>query len=305
MSKKKNTTTPTPHDAAFRSFLANPDVARDFLELHLPAEYRQLCDLSTLKLEPATFVEPDLHQYASDILWSVKTTGGEDGYVYTLIEHQSTENLYMPFRMLRYSVAAMQRHLEQHKTLPLVIPVLFYHGERSPYPYSMNWLDCFENPALAAKIYTKPFPLVDITVVDDNEIMNHRRMAALTLLMKHIRQRDMLMCLDNLVRALQDIQDEEQITVLFNYLLNGSEHVTVEFLQTLAQRLPQHEDSIMTLAERLKQEGIQQGIQQGIQKGRMEEKLDIARQLQKMGMTPEQIRQATGLSDDELKKIAH
>ncbi|HEC0920830.1 TPA: Rpn family recombination-promoting nuclease/putative transposase, partial [Escherichia coli] len=96
MSKKKNTTTPTPHDAVFRSFLANPDVARDFLELHLPAEYRQLCDLSTLKLEPATFVEPDLHQYASDILWSVKTTGGKDGYVYTLIEHQSTENLYMP-----------------------------------------------------------------------------------------------------------------------------------------------------------------------------------------------------------------
>lgn len=95
MSKKKTTTMPTPHDAAFRSFLANPDVARDFLELHLPAEYRQLCDLSTLKLEPATFVEADLHQYASDILWSVKTTGGEDGYVYTLIEHQSTENLYM------------------------------------------------------------------------------------------------------------------------------------------------------------------------------------------------------------------
>ncbi|MBF5196784.1 transposase, partial [Escherichia coli] len=30
--------------------MANPDVARDFLELHLPAEYRQLCDLSTLKL---------------------------------------------------------------------------------------------------------------------------------------------------------------------------------------------------------------------------------------------------------------
>ena len=66
MSKKKNTTTPTPHDAAFRSFLANPDVARDFLELHLPAEYRQLCDLSTLKLEPATFVEPDLLQCGGD-----------------------------------------------------------------------------------------------------------------------------------------------------------------------------------------------------------------------------------------------
>lgn len=31
----------------------------------------------------------------------------------------------------------MQRHLEAgHKKLPLVIPVLFYTGKRSPYPYS-------------------------------------------------------------------------------------------------------------------------------------------------------------------------
>ncbi|WP_157945587.1 Rpn family recombination-promoting nuclease/putative transposase, partial [Escherichia coli] len=74
-----------------------------------------------------------------------------------------------------------------------------------------------------------------------------------------------------------------------------------EFLQTLAQRLPQHEDSIMTLAERLKQEGIQQGIQ----KGRMEEKLDIARQLQKTGMSFAQICQITGLSEAELKNITH
>ncbi len=58
----------------------------------------------------------------------------------------------------------------------------------------------------------------------------------------------------------------------------------------------------MTLAERLKQEGIQQGIQQGIQKGRMEEKLDIARQLQKTGMSFAQICQITGLSEAELKK---
>lgn len=49
----------------------------------------------------------------------------------------------------------------------------------------------------------------------------------------------------------------------------------------------------MTIAERLEQ------------KGALEKALAIARQLQKMGMTPEQIKQATGLSDDELKKITH
>lgn len=37
----------------------------------------------------------------------------------------------MAFRLIRYAVAAMQRHLEAgHKKLPLVIPVLFYTGKR-------------------------------------------------------------------------------------------------------------------------------------------------------------------------------
>ena len=130
--------------------MASPEVARDFVSLHLPEEYRQLCDLSTLRLEPCTFVDQDLKQYACDALFSMKTVSGEDGYVYCLVEHQSTENAYMAFRMLRYAVAAMQRHVEAHKVLPLVIPVLFYHGERSPYPYSMNWLEYFRNPELAA-----------------------------------------------------------------------------------------------------------------------------------------------------------
>jgi len=49
--KKKSTT--TPHDATFRQFLTQPDIARDFMEIHLPAELRAICDLSTLKLESA------------------------------------------------------------------------------------------------------------------------------------------------------------------------------------------------------------------------------------------------------------
>ena len=69
--KEKNT--PTPHDAAFRAFMSSAEVARDFVELHLPAEYRQLCDLSTLRLEPCTFVDQDLKQYACDALFSMKT----------------------------------------------------------------------------------------------------------------------------------------------------------------------------------------------------------------------------------------
>ncbi|HHJ4612863.1 TPA: Rpn family recombination-promoting nuclease/putative transposase, partial [Raoultella ornithinolytica] len=115
---KKNST-PTPHDATFRQFLTQPDIARDFMELHLPAELQAICDLSTLKLESGSFVEDDLRQYFSDVLYSLKTTAG-DGYVHVLIEHQSSPDKHMAFRLIRYAVAAMQRHLEAgHKKLPL------------------------------------------------------------------------------------------------------------------------------------------------------------------------------------------
>lgn len=60
--KKKNRT-PIPHDATFRQFMPRPDVARDFMELHLSAKLRAICDLSTLKLESGSFVEDDLRQY--------------------------------------------------------------------------------------------------------------------------------------------------------------------------------------------------------------------------------------------------
>ncbi|MEA0465437.1 Rpn family recombination-promoting nuclease/putative transposase, partial [Escherichia coli] len=72
----------------------------------------------TLRLEPCTFVDQDLKQYACDALFSMKTVSGEEGYIYCLAEHQSTENAFMAFRMLRYAVAAMQRHFEQHHELP-------------------------------------------------------------------------------------------------------------------------------------------------------------------------------------------
>lgn len=118
-------TTSTPHDAVFKKFLGHPDTVRDFLDTYLPASLHELCDLDTLKLEPGSFIEEDLRASYSDVLWSLKTRTGK-GYIYALIEHQSSSDVHMAFRMMRYAIAAMQNHLDAgHKTLPLVVPILF------------------------------------------------------------------------------------------------------------------------------------------------------------------------------------
>ncbi len=309
--KKKNTT-PTPHDATFRQFLTQPEIARDFMELHLPAELRAVCDLSTLKLESGSFVEDDLRQYFSDVLYSLKTTHGDDGYVHVLIEHQSSPDKHMAFRLLRYAVAAMQRHLEAgHKTLPLVIPVLFYTGKRSPYPYSTRWLDEFTDPALASRLYGEAFPLVDVTIIPDEEIAEHRSMAALTLLQKHIHQRDLAELVDKLVPVLlAGYLSSSQVISLIHYIVQAGETADAEALvRELAHRVPQHGDALMTIAQQLEQKGIEKGIQLGREEGRSEGEreatLKIARTMLQSGLDRETVMKMTGLNEDDLALIRH
>lgn len=309
--KKKNNT-PTPHDATFRQFLTQPEVARDFMELHLPAELRAICDLNTLKLESGSFVEDNLRQYFSDVLYSLKTTAGDDGYVHVLIEHQSTPDQHMAFRLIRYAVAAMQRHLEAgHKKLPLVIPMLFYTGKRSPYPYSTRWLDEFANPELAGKLYSAAFPLVDVTVIPDDEIAGHRSMAALTLLQKHIHHRDLAELVDRLAPILlAGYLSSSQVVSLVHYIVQAGETSDAEaFVRQLAQRVPQHGDTLMTIAQQLEQKGIEKGIQLGRQEGHSEGERDatlkIARTMLQNGLDRNTVMKMTGLTEDELAQIRH
>ena len=309
--KKKNGT-PMPHDATFRQFLSQPEIARDFMELHLPAELRAICDLNTLKLESGSFVEDDLRQYFSDVLYSLKTIRDEEGYIHVLIEHQSSPDKLMAFRLLRYAVAAMQRHLEAgHKSLPLVIPVLFYTGKRSPYPYSTRWLDAFSDPVLAARLYAEPFPLVDVTVIPDEEIAGHRSMAALTLLQKHIHQRDFAELMDTLVPVLlAGYLSSSQVISLIHYIVQTGETSDAEALvRELAQRVPQHGDELMTIAQQLEQKGIEKGIQLGHEAGRSEGEreatLKIARTMLQNGLDNETVMKMTGLNADDLAQIRH
>lgn len=213
-----------PHISIFKQFLTYPDTTQDFMQLYLPAELQAICDFRTLKLEPGDFTEDSSN--VSNILYSLKTTTGDDSYI--LIEHVSAPERHIVPQVFRYILTTMQRHLDAgNKKLPLVIPIVFYTGNCSPYPYSTCWLDEFCNPELAKKIYSNNFALIDITVIPDKEIMEHRRMAALVLLLKHIHIRSLTGVLDNLAPLLlaENITGQ-QLSLLINYLISVDESLT-------------------------------------------------------------------------------
>ena len=106
----------SPHDAVFKHLLSHRATAKDFLDIHLPGPLRALCNLNTLQLESGSFIDDELRASHSDILYSLQTQAGE-GYIYLLIEHQSSADRHMAFRLMRYAIAAMQRHLDKGRWL--------------------------------------------------------------------------------------------------------------------------------------------------------------------------------------------
>ncbi|EDQ5496892.1 Rpn family recombination-promoting nuclease/putative transposase, partial [Salmonella enterica] len=306
------------HDGLFKLFLREPDTARDFLAVHLPADIRSQVRLDTLKLEPGSFVDQKLRELHSDVLYSVETAEGHAGYIYCLVEHQSTADRMMAWRMMRYSMAVMDAHLKKgNDTLPVVVPLLFYQGTVRPYPYSTDWMDCFDVPALAREVYSRPWPLVDVSVMEDSDLQSHRRMALLELVQRDIRHRDAASLLRDVVQLIRLAGNtREQVEAVLCYIIyNGmtSESIT-PFLYELAGEIPEYKELIMgTIAQQLKEEGIQLGIQQGIQQGieqgieqarlvAQQKLLETAYALLDNGVSLDVVIKSTGLSRETLEQ---
>jgi len=216
----------------------------------------------------------------------------------------------MAFRLLRHSVAAMHRHLKQgYKRLPMIVPILFYHGKQSPYPYGMRWLDCFEDPAAAQTLYTQAFPLVDVTIIPDDEIKTHRKVALLEYVQKHIHERDINIHLPDIAELMEKFKPcKEEVQSLIHYLTQeGNALDTKKFIHNPVENTPRYREDLMTIAECLKQEGRQKGLQEGLQKGLQEggskREREIAYNLLSVGLEHNVILQATGMSRAELDDL--
>ncbi len=102
-----------PHDAFFKEVFSQAKTAEAELEAMLPQALVAELDFSTAKLHPGSFVDEQLSQRHSDLLWSVRLRDRE-AFIYVLLEHQSGPDPLMPYRLLRYMVRIWDRWLRDH-----------------------------------------------------------------------------------------------------------------------------------------------------------------------------------------------
>ncbi len=310
------------HDSAFKRFMMNVSNAKDFFFIHLPEELKNQCDFSTLQLQNSSFIDIKLRSRMSDILYLVKTKEG-DVPIYLLIEHQSRPDQMIAWRMMHYAFCTMNQHLQQgYKSLPLVVPILFYHGKKKPYPFPVNWMECFPLSSLANHLYSNDFSLIDLTSIDDDILLTHKKAAVMEIAMKHVNSchdlNKIAMLLSKAINQ-KNCSDEDTVAVV-QYLFSIMDASDFEFIiNKIAERVDNHRETIMNIAWRLenkgfklgidegfeigKNEGIELGKMAGIELGRKSVQLELAQKLLKENFDLPFIERMTGLSVHEIKLL--
>jgi predicted transposase YdaD len=282
-----NTVEPTtPHNALFLSVFSCTENAAGALRAALRPELAARIDWGTLSLLDGHYVDEQLRESQSDLLFEVKLAG-ESIHLYVLFEHQSTVSGLMPLRLKRYIARIEDKWLAEHpgaRRVPAVVPVVLSHAEGGwSGPTSMQELyglppDVLE--LVSPHLVSFSFVLDDLTIRTDDELRARamQEIGRLALLvMRWVRSGPELMARllewSDLVRAVWEAPDGRRaLGLVIRYMALATEPVTLQDLTTvLVPMLGEGaREVVMTEGQRLINEGRAQGEISGRAKGRAE-----------------------------------
>lgn len=263
---------PNPHDRFFKELFSQLDTATDFIRHYLPEHLVEAIDLTTLEIVKESFVDEELRQYFSDLLLRVKLTNGGEAFIYILLEHKSSPDDLVALQLLIYLARIWQPNLrDKTKPLPLIFPVVFYHGEES-WNVSRSFNALFDFGGLEPlREYAPEFKyhLCDLSKIEVAK--GEARLRAGLAVLKYSRSDELPSRLREIfetIRQLPEWRVMGYIRTVLKYLVNVKNNLTWEIVELeLGTALPEQKGEIMkSLAEEWIEEGEQRGEQKGMAK---------------------------------------
>ncbi|MCF6768572.1 Rpn family recombination-promoting nuclease/putative transposase [Thiotrichales bacterium 19S11-10] len=293
------------YDQYFKFNLEKKEIAQELIQSVLPKALVKLADFSKMEIEASEHIDEELRKLITDVLWSVPIKG-KKAYIYFLCEHESglKDHAILPFRFHKYVIRIMEKHLAKgNSKLPIVIPILLYHGTKQGYPHSVSIFDCFENKELAQKYAFQDIKLIDLTVMDDDEIASQGFRFFFQLVLKYSRDKELAKRLVNVLEEhpnLAQYFDGQDFKKAFVQLLMS---LDLDSKRTANKTLKKLDDltgaGIMTLREQWESKATKKGMEQGaIQKAQ-----ETARNLLGMGMEAKMIAKATDLELETVRQL--
>ena len=279
---------PNPHDRFFKELFSRLTSARDFIRHYLPASVAAALDLRTLTVVKESFIDEELRHYFSDLLLHVRRKQGGDVLIYLLLEHKSVPDVMVALQLFLYLARIWQPHfLDKQKPLPLVFPVVFYHGKEK-WNVSQQFSGLFDFTGVEPWREFVPefkYHLCDLSKIKV-EKGEPRLRAGLTTL-KYVFSRELpshVSEIFHLIKLLPQHYRFLYLKTVLTYLLQAAQRLQPETIQLgLHETFPEHERVLMqTIANQWMKQAEKQGLQQGLQQGAQQQAAATAlRQLQR------------------------
>ncbi|PJB33292.1 MAG: transposase, partial [Deltaproteobacteria bacterium CG_4_9_14_3_um_filter_65_9] len=257
------------HDNSYKLLFSHPEMVADLLRGFVHEEWIRDVDFSTLERVSGSFVNDDLRDRESDIIWRVRL-GGSWLYVYLLIEFQSKVDSLMAVRMLTYVGLLYQELGRQQRgadgRLPPVLPLVLYNG-------IPRWTAATEMADLVTEVpgglaRYRPqmrYLLLDEGALDESDQFALRNLAAALFRMEKSRDpEDMRRLVSALVewfKASEQSSLRRAFTVWINRVLlpNRMPGVRIEETKDLQEVETMLAERVVEWTEQWKQQGLQQG----------------------------------------------
>jgi len=285
----------TPHDLLFKRTFSDLAQAAAHLRAVLPSEVSRCLDWPKLQLAPPELLDDVLSKRTCDLLFTVPLLNAaedepQEVLLYLLFEHQSRNHPLMPFRLWEYMVRILATWLAVHgghpKKLPLVIPIVMYHGV-APWTAPLNLRDLFhgsEHPQWRDLAPSMPYALVDLQRLHPDDLVGDEWGRVVQRMFQLRDQRQQIELLATILTGLVLRRNARQVT-LINYVmavnpdLRGREGLSTlearlhellgEEMYTFEQYMEEKAtERVMAIGEqRGEQRGIVIGEQRGEQRG--------------------------------------
>jgi plasmid stabilization system protein ParE len=246
-----------PHDLFARFTFSHPERAAAELRAVLPSDVAAQVDWASLRSESTSVVDPELRERQSDLLFSARLHEGLPVLLYFLIEHQSSVDRWMSFRMLRYVVRLLEHWRQQHPSsekLPVIIPIVMHHGSEGGWTAPRRVEELFHLPSGAAERWWTLVPRFE-HLVDDLTAEGWQPLFA---------------------ELVATPEGEQHLRAIVHYLLRAGVEAAHEALRRMLHSVTSEqrtEELMRTMADAL----IEKGLVQGMAKGRAEAVLRLLR----------------------------
>ena len=284
-----------PHDLFVRYTFGHPERAAAELRAALPSHVSAEVDWDSLRPESGSVVDPELRKTETDLLFSARLRTGQSLLLYVLLEHQSSVDRWMAWRMLRYVVRWVESWRQAHPEstrLPVIIPLVMYHGAEGTWTAPRRVEELFDLPeeAGARERWRALVPrfeyLLDDLTAEREEALRARPGSPLVrltwLALRYGRTAELAHRLPGWTVLLAQVQaapdGAENLRTIIHYLLSigdsTARQVTRQVLHSVvdAQRA---EELMRSWGEELMERGMRRGMARGKAEGRAEDVLRI------------------------------